>query len=61
MSTFAADKAVPNPGSNNSGDFWEAFTNKGGNYGPNTRSDALSPADVGAIRSEMRKTLPEYM
>lgn len=59
MATYKAAKAVPTPSS--SPNFWELFTNKGGNYSPTHREDALSVPDVGSIRNLMRKTLPEYM
>ena len=40
---------------------WEEMTNKGGRYGPQGANNTLTAADVGQIRSDMRKTLPEYM
>eukprot|EP00873_Tetraselmis_striata_P015498 jgi/Tetstr1/435762/TSEL_024655.t1 len=60
MVTYAAAGAVPAAAPATPG-FWEAFTNKSGNYAPQGRRDVLSAADVASVRTLARRTLPEYM
>ena len=60
MATYKAAGAIPSvPASSPS--FWEHFTNKSGNYSPSRPENTLSVHDVGSIRSDSRKLLPEYM